>query len=119
MDRADSTPGSQRARDRREESGTGEDGALVGQIIRLAIKVHRRLGPELLESVCEACLRWELDQAKLAYERQVPLAVRYEDVRAAFGFRADVIVAREVIGEIKLIEHILPLREARVLTCLG
>ena len=118
MDRADLTQRSQRARDRREGSDAGAEAGLTGQIIQLAIKVHRRLGPGLLELVYEACLCWELEQAKLAHERQVPLVVRYEDVRLACGYRADVIVARDVILEIKSIEHILPLHEAQVLTYL-
>ncbi|HVB69621.1 MAG TPA: GxxExxY protein [Acetobacteraceae bacterium] len=115
MERAVSTRRSQRARDRRAESDAGAEAALTGQIIQLAIKVHRQLGPGLLESVYEACLCWELEQAKLVHERQVPLAVRYEDVRLACGYRADIIVAQHVILEIKSIEHILPLHEAQVL----
>jgi len=118
MDRADSTQRSQRTRDRREAGDAGNNAALTGRIIRFAIKVHRRLGPGLLESVYEACLCWELEQAKLTYERQVPLAVRYEGVRLACGYRADVIVARDVILEINSVEHILPLHEAQVLTYL-
>jgi GxxExxY protein len=118
MERATSTQRSQRPGDRRDVSDEGEDGALTGRIIRLAIKVHRGLGPGLLESAYEACLCWELARAKLAYERQVPLAVRYEDVRLSCGYRADVIVAREVILEIKSIEHILSLHVAQVLTYL-
>ncbi|MBW4092362.1 MAG: GxxExxY protein [Proteobacteria bacterium] len=116
MDRAASTQRSQRARDRRAESEAGADAALTGRIIQLAIKVHRRLGPGLLESVYEACLCWELEQAKLAHERQVPLAVCYEDVRLACGYRAGIIGAQNVILEIKSIEHIRPLHEAQALT---
>ena len=118
MDRAVSTQRSPRTRDRGAESDAGAEAVLTGRIIGLAIKVHRRLGPGLLESVYEACLCWELEQAKLAYARQVPLAVRYEDVRLACGYRADVIVAQDVILEITSIERSLPLHKAQVLTCL-
>jgi len=56
MERAVSTRRSQRARDRRAGSDAGAEAALTGQIIQLAIKVHRQLGPGLLESVYEARL---------------------------------------------------------------
>lgn len=104
MDRADSAQGSQRARDHREGSDAGGS--------------FGRLGPGLLESVYTACLCRELEPANPAYERQVSLAVYYEDVRLACGYRTDIIVAQDVILEIKSIEHILPLHEAQVLTYL-
>jgi len=118
IERAASTQRLQRARERRAESEVGAEAALTGRIIQLAIKVHRRLGPGLLESVYETCLCWKLEQAKLVHERQVPLTVRYEDVRLACGYRADIIVTQGVILEIKSIEPILPLHEAQVLTYL-
>ena len=53
----------------------------TNRIIGLAIKVHRKLGPGLLESIYEECLCWELAHAGLAFRRQVPLPVVYEDLR--------------------------------------
>jgi GxxExxY protein len=91
---------------------------LTENIIGLAIKLHRRLGPGLLESVYEECLAFELGQAGIEYERQVAVPVVYADVRLEAGFRADIIVARVVILEIKAVERLLPVHEAQLLTYL-
>lgn len=92
--------------------------ALTNRIIGLAIKVHRKLGPGLLESVYKHCLCWELHHAGLAFQREVPLPVAYEDVRLNAGYFADIIVEQAVLLELKSIEHILPVHEAQTLTYL-
>jgi len=91
---------------------------LTHQIIGLAMPVDTRPGPGLLENVCERCLCHESDQANRPYERQVNLPLVFDDVRLHCCYRADVIVNREVLVEIKSIEHMLPLHEAQLLTCL-
>jgi GxxExxY protein len=91
---------------------------LTGRIIELAIKVHRRLGPGLLEAVYEKCLCWELAHAGLAFARQVDLPVRYEDVEIESSYRADMIVEGRVILELKSIERVLPVHTAQTLTYL-
>ena len=91
---------------------------LTDQVIRLGIKIHRRLGPGLLESVYEKCLGWELQQANVEFPRQVPLPVVYEGIRIASGYRADIVVKRELILETKSIELILPIHESQMLTYL-
>ncbi len=90
----------------------------TGRIIGLAIKVHRRLGPGLLESAYEQCLCWELDNSGLNYARQVALPLIYEGVRLSCAYRADIIVDQQTILEIKSVEHILPMHEAQMLTYL-
>ena len=90
----------------------------TSHIIGLAIKVHRRLGPGLLESVYEECLCWELSHADLAFRRQVPLPVIYEDMRLNCAFYADIIVEQSVVLELKSVERILPVHEAQTLTYL-
>ncbi|MBV9249633.1 MAG: GxxExxY protein [Acetobacteraceae bacterium] len=80
------------------------------------MRVHRRLGPGLLESVYEKCLCYEFDRTALPYKRQVPLPVLYDDVRLNTGSVADLIVADEVVVELKSVERILPLHEAQLLT---
>jgi GxxExxY protein len=98
---------------------TDEPGpVLAGPVIELAIKVHRRLGPGLLESVYEKCLSWELTHAGLVHARQVNLPVHYEDVEIESGYRADMIVENQASLELKSIETLLPVREAQTLTCL-
>jgi GxxExxY protein len=90
----------------------------TNQIIGLAIKVHRKLGPGLLESVYEECLCWELAHDGLAFRRQVPLSVIYEDLRLNCAYYADIIVAQSVILELKSVERILPVHQAQTLTYL-
>jgi GxxExxY protein len=91
---------------------------LTHQIIGLAMRVHSHLGPGLLESVYERCLCHELDKAALSYTRQVELPLDYDGVHLDASYRADVIVASEVILELKSIEQILPLHDAQLLTYL-
>ena len=71
--------------------------ALTERIIGLAIKVHRKLGPGLLESIYEECLSWELSHAGFAFQRQVPLAVIYEDLHLSPAYYADIIVERSTL----------------------
>jgi GxxExxY protein len=91
---------------------------LTQRIIGLAMCVHSRLGPGLLESAYERCLCHELDKHDLPYARQVDLPLQYDDVRLDCGYRADIIVNKLVLLELKSIEHILPLHEAQLLTYL-
>jgi GxxExxY protein len=91
---------------------------LTSRIIGLAIKVHRKLGPGLLEAVYSHCLCWELEDAGLDFEREVPLALVYEDVRLNQAYFADIIVAQTVLLELKSIERILPVHEAQTRTYL-
>ena len=91
---------------------------LTQRIIGLAMRVHTRLGPGLLESGYERCLCHEFDQNALAYARQVDLPLDYDGVLLGCGYRADIIVNNEVILELKSVEHILPLHEAQLLTYL-
>jgi GxxExxY protein len=70
---------------------------LTHRIIGLAMRVHTRLGPGLLESAYERCLCHEFDQNALAYARQVDLPLNYDGVLLDCGYRADLIVDDEVI----------------------
>lgn len=96
----------------------GPAAELSGRVIGLAIKVHRCLGPGLLEAVYQACLCRELTHSGLSFTQEVPLIVRYEDLRLGSAYRADIIVADQVLLELKSIEHILPVHEAQTLTYL-
>ena len=91
---------------------------LTHRIIGLAMRVHRRLGPGLLESVYERCLSHELNKEGIAFQRQVPLPVPYDDILLDCGYIADVIVDGQVILELKAVERIQPLHEAQLLTYL-
>jgi GxxExxY protein len=91
---------------------------LTQKIIAGAIEVHRHLGPGLLESAYEECLCWELKEARLRVERQVPLPVTYKQVRLDLGYRLDLVVERQVVVELKTVERLLPIHEAQLLTYL-
>ena len=91
---------------------------LSERVIGLAIEVHRRLGPGLLESAYEECLCFELSQAGLAHSRQVALPIVYKDIRLDCGYRIDVVVADELIIEVKSIERLMPIHDAQILTYL-
>lgn len=94
------------------------DTSLTHQIIGLAMRVHTRLGPGLLENVYERCLCHELDRNGLPYARQVDLPLEYDGVLLECGYRADIIVRDEVLLELKSMEHILPPHEAQLRTYL-
>ena len=93
-------------------------GDLTEQVIGLAIEVHRHTGPGLLESVYEQCLCHELRTADIQFERQVAIPVIYKAKPIGEGFRADIVVAHQVILEIKSVAAILPIHQAQLNTYL-
>lgn len=96
----------------------GETERLAKEIVDAAFKVHKELGPGLLESVYEACLTYELRKRGLKVDRQIELPVHYETVRLDIGFRLDLLVENEIIVEVKAVEVMNPLFKAQVLTYL-
>jgi GxxExxY protein len=102
--------------------GMGYDLTTLNQrtrpIIGAAIKVHRVLGPGLLESVYAKCLAHELRKAHLSIVTEMVLPVRYEGVHLDCGFRLDIIAMDEVILEIKSVKKLAPIHEAQLLTYL-
>ena len=93
-----------------------ENDRLTEKVIGLAIELHRQLGPGLLESANEECLCLELQEAGLAFRRQVPLPITYKSVRLDCGYRLDLVIEDQLILELKLVESLLPIHEAQVLT---
>jgi len=89
---------------------------LTHAIIGAAIKVHKGLGPGLLESAYEACLAYELEKLGLRVERQKPVPLIYESVHLDCGFRADLLVEGLVIVEVKAREALHPIDEAQLLS---
>jgi len=86
--------------------------------IDAAFKVHKTLGPGLLESVYEACLAHELRQRGIQVETQIALPVIYEGLRLEAGLRLDMLVANQLIVELKAVEKMNSLFEAQLLTYL-
>ena len=96
--------------------GLVHGGDLTYRIIGLAMRVHRHLGPGLLESVYETCLAFELERNNVPFRRQVTLPVVYDAVYLDFAYVADIIVADKVVLEIKSVECLLPVHQAQLLT---
>jgi GxxExxY protein len=91
---------------------------ITERIIEFAIKVHRVLGPGMLESTYEACLVHELRKSGLQVRDQVKLPVVYDGIVLEEAYRLDVIVEELVIVEIKSVEKIHPVHEAQLLSYL-
>jgi GxxExxY protein len=91
---------------------------LSNEIIGCALKVHKALGPGLLESAYEECLYYELVKDGLTVEKQKALPLVYEEVRLECGYRVDLLVEEKVIIEVKSVEAINDVHLAQVLTYL-
>ncbi len=87
-------------------------------IVDAALKVHRALGPGLLESVYEAALTLELRKRGLTVEVQKEIPVNYEGVQLGIGFRADLIVNHLVLIELKSVEALKDVFKKTTLTYL-
>ena len=82
------------------------------------LKVHRALGPGLLESAYEECLYHELLKTNLTIHKQKPLPLIYENIRLDAGYRVDFLIENKLIVEIKSVEAIHELHMAQILTYL-
>jgi len=91
---------------------------LTGQIIGLAMKVHRALGPGFLESVYQKALLFELAKAGYKVESDKPIQVRYEGVIVG-DFKADLIVNEELIVELKAVTGIVVEHEIQLVNYLA
>ena len=87
-------------------------------IVDAAMKVHSALGPGLLESAYEACLKHELSKRGLMVASQVMLPVQYDGVAIDAGYRIDLLVEDAVVIELKAVEKVVPIHEAQLLTYL-
>jgi len=88
------------------------------QIVDSAVKVHRALGPGLLESAYQYCLAYELCKRGLKVETEVLQPVFYDGQKIDVGYRLDMLVEQLVIIENKAVETILPIHQAQLLTYL-
>ena len=83
-----------------------------------ALRVHRALGPGLLESAYEECLFYELEKTGLLIERQKSLPLNYEGVKMNIAYRVDIIIENKVILELKAVEALNDVHLAQILTYL-
>ena len=86
------------------------------EVVDSAVKIHRALGPGLLESVYEVVLAHELTKRGLRVQRQLVVPIVFEDIRFEEGFRADLVVNGLVIVEIKSVENLNNADRKQVLT---
>lgn len=87
-------------------------------VFESALKVHKTLGPGLLESAYEECLFYELKKTNLKVEKQKPLPLIYEKVNLEVGYRIDIIVEDKFIVEVKSVEALNDVHLAQLLTYL-
>lgn len=83
-----------------------------------ALKVHKVLGPGLLESAYEECLFYELQKSGLNVQKQKGLPLIYEEVKLEIGYRIDIIIENKVIIEVKAVEALNDVHLAQLLTYL-
>jgi GxxExxY protein len=91
---------------------------LSAEVIKAAIQVHKQLGPGLLESAYEACLRYELGKQGIPVRTQVELPVIYDEIKLDIGFRLDLLVTDSIVVELKAVDKVTPVHEAQLLTYL-
>lgn len=95
----------------------GEDD-LVTAVLGIALRIHRAVGPGLLESAYEAILADQLLRSGFKVERQKPIAVSFEHTIIDAGFRADLIINEKLLIELKSVERLMPIHGKQVLTYL-
>lgn len=91
---------------------------ISGEVIDISIRLHKALGPGLLESVYESLLATKLEQAGFKIRTQVPIDIEFEGIRFEAAFRADILVDEQLIVEIKSIEKLAPVHAKQLLTYL-
>src|SRR5438445_8279806 len=98
--------------------GSMELDDITGAIIEEAIRIHKELGPGLLESVYEVVLAKALERRGLCVERQKPVRFQYDGLVFEEGFRVDLLVEQRVVVELKSIECVAPVHGKTLLTYL-
>jgi len=86
------------------------------KVLDCAFRVHTELGPGLLESAYEQCLKYELEQHGLKVESQKPMPLVYKEVKLDIGYRMDLLVEDQIVIEIKSVESLNDVHLAQILT---
>ena len=85
-------------------------------IVNSAFKVHRELGPGLLERVYEVCLAHEIQKIGLQVQRQIKIPIVYDGIIFEESLRLDLLVENSIIVEVKAIEQINPVWDAQIIS---
>lgn len=95
-----------------------KDNEIGREIYDVAFKIHRSLGPGLLESVYEKCFCYELSTRGISFKRQVTVPILYEGLKIEDGLRLDILVDDKIIVELKAQENYHPVWQAQLLSYL-
>jgi GxxExxY protein len=91
---------------------------ITGSIVDAAMKVHTALGPGLLEGIYEKCLKHELVKRGFNVQSQIWLPVLYDGLEMEGGYRIDLLVDNRIIVELKVVEQLLDIHKAQLLSYL-
>src|SRR5439155_676030 len=97
---------------------TMTENEIAKEVVDAAYKIHKQVGPGLLETAYEALLVYELKKRGLRVVVQQPIPIMYESVQVEIGFRADLIVEDKVIIELKSVEQVAVVYKKQLLTYL-
>jgi GxxExxY protein len=86
------------------------------EIIGFAIKVHKKLGPGLLESIYEECLKYELERNGYDVKQQLTVKIDYYDLETETDLRIDLLVNDCIVVELKTVDNFHPIHEAKLLS---
>lgn len=92
--------------------------AITGDVLDVALRLHKQLGPGLLESVYEAVLAAKLASMGYGVSRQKPVDIEFEGLLLESAFRVDLLVDERLIVEIKSVENLSPVHAKQLLTYL-
>lgn len=95
-----------------------DENDLSNEVIGAAIEVHRHLGPGLLENIYQECLGYEIKSRGHDVEREVVLPVRYKGIDFPAAYRADMLVDKKLIVELKVVDALLPVHVSQLLSYL-
>lgn len=90
--------------------------AIARIVVNSAFKVHKELGPGLLERVYEVCLAHEISKAGLDVKRQIDIPIVYDGIEFSEGLRLDLLVEDSIIIEVKAVEQVNPVWEAQIIS---
>lgn len=93
-----------------------DEETIISLVLDEAFKIHKSLGPGLLERVYSTCLAYELRKQQLLVDVERPIPLIYKEIKLECGYRADLVIENKVIIETKSIEVIAPIHICQVLT---
>ncbi len=94
------------------------ENAIAKIVVDCCVRIHKKLGPGLLESVYKVVLMHELRKSGLHVEHEVPINIKYDGIEFESAFSADLIVENKVIIELKSVEELHEVHKAQLLTYL-